>query len=165
MIEAYVFSIKKLCMKIFQKWGKIWSFFFFAKTFHQASNSYFWRMEKCVDDPNYLILVKRLRMNQNLLKYLIMLWNEAPRDGRHTQGSSQRDNYNNWLSNAGCKHKQPCQMTSEIVFRHYFFSFWSWKWLKNIIFIRLYYLFMVTMYILSCCLYTLKNKVLWINIF
>ena len=97
-------------MKIFQKWGKIWSIFF-AKTFHQASNSYFWRMEKCVDDPNYLILVKRLRMNQNLLKYLIMLWNEAPRDGRHTQGSSQRDNYNNWLSNAGCKHKQPCQMT------------------------------------------------------
>ena len=96
---------------------------FFAKTFHQASNSYFWRMEKCVDDPNYLILVKRLRMNQNLLKYLIMLWNEAPRDGRHTQGSSQRDNYNNWLSNAGCKHKQPCQMTSEIVFRHYFFFF------------------------------------------
>ena len=52
-----------------------------------------------------------------------MLWNEAPRDGRHTQGSSQRDNYNNWLSNAGCKHKQPCQMTSEIVFRHYFFLF------------------------------------------
>ena len=49
-----------------------------------------------------------------------MLWNEAPRDGRHTQGSSQRDNYNNWLSNAGCKHKQPCQMTSEIVFKIFF---------------------------------------------
>ena len=116
--EAYVFSI----MKIFLKCGKIWSIFF-AKTFHQASNSYFWWMEKCVDDPNYLILVKRLRMNQNLLKYLIMLWNEAPRDGRHTQGSSQRDNYNNWLSNAGCKHKQPCQMTSEIVFKIFFFIF------------------------------------------
>ena len=123
---------------------------FFAKTFHQASNSYFWRMEKCVDDPNYLILVKRLRMNQNLLKYLIMLWNEAPRDGRHTQGSSQRDNYNNWLSNAGCKHKQPCQMTSEIVFRHYFFSFWSWKWLKNIISSNcIIYLWLLCIYIVA----------------
>ena len=128
--------------------------FFFAKTFHQASNSYFWRMEKCVDDPNYLILVKRLRMNQNLLKYLIMLWNEAPRDGRHTQGSSQRDNYNNWLSNAGCKHKQPCQMTSEIVFRHYFFFFLVLRMAQKYGFHPIvYYLFMVTMYILSCCLY------------
>ena len=130
--------------------------FFFAKTFHQASNSYFWRMEKCVDDPNYLILVKRLRMNQNLLKYLIMLWNEAPRDGRHTQGSSQRDNYNNWLSNAGCKHKQPCQMTSEIVFRHYFFFFLVLKMAQKynfhpiVLFIYGYYVYtyLVAVYIL-----------------
>ena len=149
--KQWYYLFRGICIFNHENIPKVWQDLkhFFAKTFHQASNSYFWRMEKCVDDPNYLILVKRLRMNQNLLKYLIMLWNEAPRDGRHTQGSSQRDNYNNWLSNAGCKHKQPCQMTSEIVFRHYFFSFWSWKWLKNIIFIRLYYLFMVTMYILT----------------
>ena len=43
-----------------------------------------------------------------------------PQGMEDTQGSSQRDNYNNWLSNAGCKHKQPCQMTSEIVFKIFF---------------------------------------------
>ena len=77
-----------------------------------------------------------------------MLWNEAPRDyGRHTQGSSQRDNYNNWLSNAGCKHKQPCQMTSEIVFRHYFVLKMAQKYGFHLIILFIYGYYVVVVYV------------------